>query len=133
MLLVPLFGHAALRDRLLATHARGALPASLLLHGLPGVGKQRLALWLGQAILCQGAASARPDGGPCGACQTCRYAEQFAHPDLSWFFPRPRIADADADDVRADFGEARAERARAHGLYAPPPGTAALHLPLADG
>ncbi len=126
--LVPLYGHAPLRARLLATHARDALPASLLLHGLPGVGKQRLALWLGQSLLCQGAPAARPDGGPCGVCQPCRYAEQYAHPDLAWFFPRPRLTDADADDVRTDFAEARAERARAHGLYAPPPGTDALHL-----
>ncbi len=127
--LVPLYGHAALRARLLATHARGALPASILLHGLPGVGKQRLALWLGQSLLCQGEPAGRRDGGPCGVCQPCRYAEQFAHPDLAWFFPRPRLSDADTDDVRTDFGEARADRARAHGLYAPSPGTDGLHLP----
>lgn len=126
--LVPLHGHHALRARLLGAHARGALPASLLLHGLPGVGKQRLALWLGQALLCQGAPAARPDGAPCGACQACRYAEQFAHPDLAWYFPRPRLADADADDVRADYAAAREERARAHGLYAPAPGTDNLSI-----
>ena len=128
MPLVPLYGHDALRARLLATHARGALPASLLLHGMPGVGKQRLALWLGQALLCQGAPAARPGGAPCGVCQGCRYSEQFAHPDLAWFFPRPRLPDADVDDVRADYGEARAERARAHGLYGPTPGTDGLFL-----
>lgn len=128
MPLVPLYGHRALRARLLATAARGALPGSILLHGLPGVGKQRLALWLGQALLCTGAPAARPGGAPCGVCQACRYSEQFAHPDLAWFFPRPRLADADLDDVRTDYAESRAERARAHGLYGPTPGTDGLYL-----
>jgi len=126
--LVPLYGHDALRARLLAAHARGALPASLLLHGAPGVGKQRLALWLGQVLVCQGAPAARPGGAPCGACQACRYSQQFAHPDLAWFFPRPRLSDADTADVRADYAEAREERARAHGLYAPPPGSDGLSI-----
>jgi DNA polymerase-3 subunit delta' len=128
--LVPVYGHAALRARLLDAHARGALPASLLLHGPRGVGKQRLALWLGQALVCGGDAAARPAGAPCGRCQHCRYADQLAHPDLAWFFPRPRLKDADAgpDDVRADYAEARAERAARHALYPPSAGTEALYV-----
>jgi DNA polymerase-3 subunit delta' len=128
--LVPLYGHGALRARLLDAHARGALPASLLLQGPRGVGKQRLALWLGQALVCDGPADARPGGAACGRCQHCRYAEQYAHPDLPWFFPRPRLKDADAgpDEVRADYGEARAERAARHGLYAPGSGSEALYV-----
>jgi DNA polymerase-3 subunit delta' len=129
--LVPLYGHAALRARLLDAHARGALPASLLLHGPRGVGKQRLALWLGQAMLCGGPPADRPDGAPCGRCQHCRYADGLHHPDLAWFFPRPRLkdTDADADDVRADYAEARAERAERHGLYAPAGGLDGLFVP----
>jgi DNA polymerase-3 subunit delta' len=129
--LVPVYGHAALRARLLDAHARGALPASLLLHGPRGVGKQRLALWLGQALVCAGGAADRPGGAACGRCQHCRYAEQYAHPDLAWYFPRPRLkdADADADDVRADYAEARAERAARGGLYAPAGGLEGLFVP----
>lgn len=129
--LVPVYGHDALRARLLATAARGALPASLLFHGPRGVGKQRLALWLGQALVCDGATAARPGGAPCGRCQHCRYADALAHPDLAWFFPRPRLKDGDADpdEVRADYAEARGERAARHGLYAPSPGTEAIYVP----
>jgi len=128
--LVPVYGHAALRARLLDAHARGALPASLLLHGPRGVGKQRLALWLGQALVCAGGAADRPGGAACGRCQHCRYAEQYAHPDLAWYFPRPRLKDADAgpDEVKADYAEARAERAARHGLYAPGSGSEALYV-----
>jgi DNA polymerase-3 subunit delta' len=128
--IVPLHGHAALRARLLDTHARGALPASLLLHGPRGVGKQRLALWLAQALVCDGAADARPRGEACGRCQHCRYAEQYAHPDVAWYFPRPRLKDADAgpEEVRADYADARAERLARHGLYPPNAGTEALYV-----
>src|SRR5688500_6094822 len=66
--LIPLYGHEDLRRRLREAAGRGALPASILLHGPQGVGKQRLALWLGQMLLCPEA------DRPCGRCQTCRYA-----------------------------------------------------------
>jgi DNA polymerase-3 subunit delta' len=102
------------------------LPASLLLHGPRGVGKQRLALWLGQLLLCAAAEGERP----CGRCQNCRYALTLNHPDLQWYFPRPRSRDSDpdADEIRADYGDARAERARAEGLYAPPSGSEAIFV-----
>jgi DNA polymerase-3 subunit delta' len=122
--IVPLFGHLDLRERLLDSARRGALPASLLLHGPRGVGKQRLALWLGQALLCGGA------GAPCGSCQHCRYALELCHPDLHWFFPRPRLKEGDAstDEVRGDYADAIAERAGTHGLYAPPSGSEAIYV-----
>ncbi len=115
MPLLPLIGHQALRARLEEQIARGTLPSSLLFHGPPGVGKQRLALWLGQRLLCTGATP------PCGECEHCRYTLQGAHPDLRWFFPRPRLkdsADVALDDVAREYAEAIAERVAAHGLYA---------------
>ncbi|MDD1748558.1 MAG: hypothetical protein LUO89_01655 [Methanothrix sp.] len=125
MPLLPLVGHRPLRDRLRDAVDRGALPASLLLHGPRGVGKQRLALWLGQLLLCTA-----PGDRPCGACTACRYALALAHPDLRWFFPRPRLTNADAisDDVLADYAEALAERAERGGLHAPPEGTEGLFV-----
>lgn len=125
MSIVPLFGHAALRHRLDAALRRGALPGSLLLHGPAGVGKQRLALWLGQGLLCSATAER-----PCGQCQHCRYALAVAHPDLHWVFPRPRLKDggASSDDVNADYADAIAERVAAGGLYAAPSGSEGIHV-----
>jgi DNA polymerase-3 subunit delta' len=123
--LLPLFGHDAVRARIHAAVERGTLPASLLLHGPRGVGKQQLALWIGRLLLCSAAAPERP----CGKCQHCKYATQGAHPDLHWYFPRPRLKDADAspDDVNADLAEGVAERV-ADGLYAPPSGSEAIYV-----
>lgn len=116
MTLLPLHGHAVLRSRLDDAIRRDVLPGSLLLHGPSGVGKQRLALWLGQRLLCTG-----PEPRPCGACQHCRYALSGTHPDIHWFFPRPRPKDGDASPSKIvdDFREAIADRVKT-GVYAPP-------------
>ncbi|MEP6989487.1 MAG: hypothetical protein ABJA80_01050 [bacterium] len=116
MPLLPLHGHAALRARFDDAIRRDALPGSLLLHGPAGVGKQRLALWLGQRLVCTGA-----DPLPCGECQHCRYALAGTHPDIHWFFPRPRLKDSDASPskIADDFREAVGDRVKT-GVYAPP-------------
>lgn len=115
--LLPLHGHDAVRRRLDHAIRRNALPASLLLQGPSGIGKQRLALWLGQRLLCTG-----PEPRPCGSCQHCRYAQAGTHPDIHWYFPRPRLKDGDPspEDVEDDFREAVADRTKT-GVYAPPP------------
>jgi DNA polymerase-3 subunit delta' len=122
--IVPLFGHEVLRRRLLEASRAGRLPSSLLLHGPAGVGKQRLALWLARALLCEGS------DPPCGTCQGCRYAEELSHPDLHWIFPRPRLKDSDPslEEVRGDYADAIAERLTAHGLYARPSGNEGIYV-----
>jgi DNA polymerase III subunit delta' len=100
-----LVGHEDERRALSAAAAAGQLPASLLLHGPAGVGKQRLALWVGQLLLCS-----RPQPeGPCGECQPCRMAVRLEHPDLHWFFPLPRPKTSGGADRLGDaLEEARA-------------------------
>ncbi len=124
MPIVDLYGHEHLRERLAESIRAGTLPASLLLQGPRGVGKQRLALWLAQRLLCTEAES------PCGVCRTCRYVAELTHPDLHWIFPRPRPKDSDPDleQVRDDYAEATAERAAANGLYAAPSGTEGIFV-----
>lgn len=116
---VPLFGHGALRRRLRESVERGTLPSGILFHGPRGVGKQRLGLWLAQLLLCEGTGSR-----PCGTCRQCRFAEQLSHPDIHWYFPRPRLKESDSspEEIRADLSEAIAERRERHGLYAAPEG-----------
>jgi DNA polymerase-3 subunit delta' len=123
--IIPLYGHAALRARFRDSVTRNALPSSLLLHGPRGVGKQRLAIWLGQLLLCTA-----PGERPCGACEQCRFAGELAHPDLRWFFPRPRkaVSDSDVEGVLEDYTDAMKERAATGGLYAPPSGTEGIFV-----
>lgn len=117
----PLMGHHELRRKLSAALAADHLPQLLLLTGPTGVGKQRLALWLGQLVLCT-----RPSAGePCGSCPSCRMALELSHPDLHWFFPLPRPKAGELDkqvgELEEALGEALAER-RIHPLYARPDG-----------
>jgi DNA polymerase-3 subunit delta' len=122
--IVDLYGHEQLRERLAESISAGALPASLLLQGPRGVGKQRVALWLAQRLMCV------EEGSPCGTCKACRYVAELTHPDLHWIFPRPRLKDSDPDlqQVRDDYAEATAERAKANGLYAAPSGTEGIYV-----
>ena len=125
MPLQPLVGHTALRARLETQIAAGSLPASLLLQGPPGIGKQQLALWIARRLICP-----QPDS-PCGSCQHCRYAMDGVHPDIRWFFPQQRAkggSDIALDDVARDCAEAVAERASANGIYPRPDGSNGLFL-----
>jgi DNA polymerase-3 subunit delta' len=124
MPILPLHGHAAVREKLLARVHDASLPASLLLHGAAGTGKQRLALWLAQALLCE------RENSPCGECQHCRYSVALSHPDLHWIFPRQRLKPgASPDDFGEDLAQAIAERTAADGLYPRPPGNEGIFIP----
>jgi DNA polymerase III subunit delta' len=92
MTLHPLAGHRETRSRLAEGVRNNRLPQVLTLAGPWGVGKQRLALWLGQLVLCE----ARGDE-PCGSCRSCRMVTGLAHPDLHWFVPiaRPKASETD--------------------------------------
>lgn len=113
MPLVDLYGHEEIRDLLSQSVVSGKLPASILLHGPRGVGKQRLALWLGQFLVCTG------DDKPCGECKGCEYARNLTHPDLHWYFPQPRPKDTDPSlsDIVDDYQDVIADRLKNGGLY----------------
>jgi DNA polymerase-3 subunit delta' len=122
--IIPVYGHTELQERLLPRIRTGTLPQSLLLHGPTGVGKQRLALWMAQALLCS------TDKAPCGTCRECRYALDLSHPDLTWVFPRPRPkgSESEPEDIAEDLTDARLKRAANHGLYATPPGNEGVYV-----
>ena len=97
-------GHEELRVHLARASAAGTLPQSILLHGPPGIGKERLGLWIAQLRVCE-----RPDAatGPCGLCHSCRLASRLEHPDVHWFFPLPRPEATSPEKLREKLEEAR--------------------------
>jgi DNA polymerase-3 subunit delta' len=128
--IIELYGHEPLRERLAESVGAGTLPASLLFQGPRGVGKQRLALWLAQRLLCTESGSNAGTPGGCGTCKACRYVAELTHPDLHWIFPRPRLKDSDPEleQVRDDYAEATAERAAASGLYGAASGSEGIYV-----
>jgi DNA polymerase-3 subunit delta' len=111
-------GHQDARDRLARATAGGTLPQSILLHGAAGIGKERLALWLAQLLICEAPGSS----GPCERCHSCRLAERIEHPDVHWFFPLPRPDASSAEKLREKLEEARAvelQSRRANRLHLP--------------
>ena len=101
----PLVGHEATRAALVRAHASAGLPAALLVHGLRGVGKQRLAHWIAQLQVCE---HPGPDG-PCGHCRACRLALGLEHPDIHWYFPLPRPKGVSGDRLGDALESARAD------------------------
>src|SRR6266566_3910425 len=125
----PLYGHEGTRYRLVGAIASGRLPQALLFEGPEGVGKQRLALWLAQALVCE---EGRGTGEACGKCQHCKLVLTLSHPDVHWFVPvEPSRKGADADKqvelVAEALGDELAAR-RDRPLYEPPSGLASHNI-----
>jgi DNA polymerase III subunit delta' len=121
MPLLPVYGHESALEGLASSITTGRFPQAVLLSGPSGAGKQRVALWLAQALLCSQRA-----GRPCERCSDCKLAANLAHPDLHWFLPiaRPKAGDhaKQVDEVRDLLAEAVTER-RATGRWGPSDGT----------
>lgn len=115
MTLHAVIGHEAVRASLSTAFDAGVLPASLLLHGPRGVGKQHLALWLARMTVCDA-----PDQGPCETCGPCRMALNLEHPDVHWYFPlqrpkstsRDRLAEALERSRHAELADYRSNALR---------------------
>lgn len=124
MPLNPCYGHEAVRQRFAGALRNGRLPQAMLLEGPVGVGKQRLALWLGQLMVCEQAGAE-----PCGNCRSCRLVLGLAHPDVIWLVPlelTKRGADAEKQVELVETALAEEmERRRDEALTEPPGGLAA--------
>src|SRR5438876_9889792 len=125
----PLYGHEGIRNRLVGAIASGRLPQALLLEGPAGVGKQRLGLWLAQALVCEraGERAGIEAGEGCGECQQCKLVLNLSHPDVHWFVPlelsKKGDADKQVDLAEEALGEEMAAR-RQQPLYEPASGLA---------
>src|SRR5438046_10553039 len=126
----PLYAQEGIRHRRGGAIASGRLPQALLFEGPTGVGKQRLGLWLAQALVCEraGERAGVEAGEGCGQCQHCKLVLNLSHPDVHWFVPvelSKKGADADKqlDLVAEALAEEMAAR-RERPLYEPPSGLA---------
>jgi len=122
----PLYGHEGTRNRLVGAIASGRLPQALLFEGPRGVGKQRLALWLAQALVCERAGGEAREG--CGECQQCKLVLNLSHPDVHWFVPlelTKKSGDADKQvEVVEEALAAEMAARREQPLYEAPSGLA---------
>jgi len=72
-----IFGHDWAVDLLAQTMASQKVPQSLLITGLPQIGKATLARTFAMALNCQN------DEKPCGQCNSCKKMLSGNHPDMS--------------------------------------------------
>jgi len=104
MVSAPCPWHQPLFEQVLAQHQAGRLPHALLLHGVPGIGKQQFAQALAEVLLC----SAPRAGLACGSCHPCQLAVAGTHPDFLLVKPEEDSRVIKIDQVRraiTDFAE----------------------------
>lgn len=81
-----MIGHLDKLSKTLTDSARnGNLSQSLLLVGLPGIGKFSLVVALAKTLLCE------KDMSACGKCSSCREVDKLCHPDFPLLFPFPNL------------------------------------------
>lgn len=81
MPLTALIGQPGPVRALLAALSGGTVPHAYLFGGPDGVGKEKAAVALAQALLCP---TAKRQG--CGTCASCQRVEKRNHPDVAWLF-----------------------------------------------
>src|SRR2546430_1959617 len=122
----PLYGHEGTRNRLVGAIASGRLPQALLFEGPRGVGKQRLALWLAQALVCERAGGEAREG--CGQARPCKLVLNLSHRDVHCFVPlelTKKSGDADKQvEVVEEAPAAEMAARRGQPLYEAPSGLA---------
>ncbi len=85
-------------DSLQARRRAGALPHALLLCGPRGLGKQRFAANLAQALLCD---TPQADGQACQQCRPCTLFRADTHPDYRRVGPQDDSKVIKIDQIRA--------------------------------
>lgn len=76
-------GHTSTIDALRSAVDNGRIPHAVLLTGISGIGKFRLARALAQYIHCHN----RTGGDACGRCPSCLQHQKHNNPDLHFVFP----------------------------------------------
>lgn len=89
----------------------GSLPHSLLLTGLPGLGKFDFAVELANSLFCK-----QPDeeGHSCGQCRTCLLLKAGTHPDFHIVSPEEKSKVIKIDQIR-DFCNVMAHKSQLGG------------------
>jgi len=91
-------GHIETIDSLRTLADAGRIPHAILLSGISGIGKFRLARAFAQYIHC----SNRANGDSCGKCPSCIQHAKFNNPDLHFIYP---VVKKDGALISTDFIE----------------------------
>jgi DNA polymerase III delta prime subunit len=120
---VAVVGRDAERRHLSTVIAAGRMPRVMLISGAEGVGKQRMAMWIAQALLC------RTRGAPCGVCGDCVQVARLGHPDLHLYLPHESLGGGTAEALmeKAEVVRAEALEARRGAALYPPPSAGATY------
>lgn len=87
--------------------APDSLPHALLVYGAKGIGKLYFVRLVAKALLCE---QPGPHYDPCGACPSCHWFDQDAHPDLKLVQPESLLSKETDGASGGDHGDVREKR-----------------------
>ncbi len=96
-----IYGHAAIKDRLIKSTLENRVSHAILLHGPEGSGKYPMALALAQLLHCAN----KINGDACGECPSCQKAAKMIHPDIHYVFPVATSKKVSADPISDHYIE----------------------------
>lgn len=91
-------GHESTIEALRQIADSGRIPHAILLNGISGIGKMRLARAFSQYVHC----SNRKDGDSCGVCPSCLQHKNFNNPDMHYIYP---VLKKEKMQVSSDYAE----------------------------
>lgn len=91
-------GHSDTISLLRSLADGGRIPHAMLLNGISGIGKFRLARAFAQYVHC----SNRKNGDSCGMCPSCLQHQRHNNPDLHFVFP---VINKDKRKISVDYSE----------------------------
>lgn len=89
-------GHHEVKKALRDMADSGRIPHAIMLSGISGIGKFRLARAFAQYIHCRN----RSDGDSCGRCPSCLQHQGFNNPDMHFVYP---VVKRDRREVSTDY------------------------------
>ena len=94
-------GHEHTKKYLSSLLSKGRIPQVLLFSGISGIGKEKIAIEMTKALLCNGST------GGCGTCASCRQVEAGTYPDFVSIEPNEKGAIPIGSDNDPEPGSVR--------------------------
>lgn len=95
-----IIGHQQIIDSFQQRIQKNSLPQTMLFYGMNGIGKQKVAFFLAQTLLCE---AIQPSFEPCDSCLSCLQMIKNSHPDFLYVEPTAAKSEKTSKTVKNEL------------------------------